>query len=83
MKQCKACQEGLKRTESNCYAINNAALDDRKTWEEAREDCRGKGSDLVVVHNEEEKVMRKLWTFFMTHIGGNCGGIGGVRTHPI
>lgn len=31
-----------------------------KTWEEARENCRGRGADLVVVHDEEEKVMRDL-----------------------
>lgn len=31
-----------------------------KTWEEARENCRGRDADLVVVHDEEEKVMRDL-----------------------
>ncbi|XP_028435651.1 CD209 antigen-like protein A [Perca flavescens] len=52
---CKVCQNGWLLSGSNCYAYNNAPLADRKTWEEARKDCRGKGSDLVVVHNEEEK----------------------------
>ncbi|XP_039660905.1 asialoglycoprotein receptor 1-like [Perca fluviatilis] len=55
---CKACQNGWLPKESkatNCYAYNNAKAPDQKTWEEARENCRGKGSDLAVVHNEEEK----------------------------
>ncbi|XP_039660901.1 C-type lectin domain family 10 member A-like isoform X2 [Perca fluviatilis] len=54
-RQCKPCQKDWEHTGSNCYAYNNADPPHRKTWEEARQDCRGKGSDLVVVHNEEEK----------------------------
>uniref|UniRef100_A0A8C9XZZ8 C-type lectin domain-containing protein n=1 Tax=Sander lucioperca TaxID=283035 RepID=A0A8C9XZZ8_SANLU len=60
VRQCKPCQEGWELSGSNCYAYNNAPPADQKTWEEARENCRGKNSDLVDVHNEEEKVMRKL-----------------------
>ncbi|XP_028435650.1 C-type lectin domain family 17, member A-like [Perca flavescens] len=55
---CKACQSGWLPKESkatNCYVYHDAKPPDQKTWEEALEDCRGKGSDLVVVHNEEEK----------------------------
>ncbi|XP_035861935.1 CD209 antigen-like protein C [Sander lucioperca] len=54
-RQCKACQEDWDLSGSNCYVYHNAAPPHQKTWEEARENCRGKGSDLVVVHNEEEK----------------------------
>ncbi|XP_035862227.1 CD209 antigen-like protein C isoform X2 [Sander lucioperca] len=54
-RQCKACQEDWDLSGSNCYVYYNAAPPHQKTWEEARENCRGKGSDLVVVHNEEEK----------------------------
>ncbi|XP_032366413.1 C-type lectin domain family 12 member B [Etheostoma spectabile] len=56
-RQCAACRNGwlLYESNSNCYAYNNAAPPDQKTWEEARQDCRGKGSDLVVVHSQEEK----------------------------
>ncbi|XP_039660908.1 asialoglycoprotein receptor 1-like isoform X2 [Perca fluviatilis] len=57
-RQCNACPIGWLPIESqvnNCYAYNNPPPPDQKTWEEAREDCRGKGSDLVVVHNEKEK----------------------------
>uniref|UniRef100_A0A8C9ZF68 C-type lectin domain-containing protein n=1 Tax=Sander lucioperca TaxID=283035 RepID=A0A8C9ZF68_SANLU len=60
VRQCKGCQNGWILSGSNCYVYHNAKPADQKTWEEAREDCRGKSSDLVVVHNEEEKVMRKL-----------------------
>ncbi|XP_034729565.1 C-type lectin domain family 4 member G-like [Etheostoma cragini] len=55
VRQCTACQNGWLPKDSNCYAYNNAAPRDQKTWEEARQDCRGKGSDLVVVHSQEEK----------------------------
>ena len=37
-----------------------------KTWEEAREDCRGKNADFAVIRNQNEKVIRKLWEFFLT-----------------
>ncbi|XP_035861932.1 asialoglycoprotein receptor 1-like [Sander lucioperca] len=55
VRQCKGCQNGWILSGSNCYVYHNAKPADQKTWEEAREDCRGKSSDLVVVHNEEEK----------------------------
>uniref|UniRef100_A0A8C9ZE43 C-type lectin domain-containing protein n=1 Tax=Sander lucioperca TaxID=283035 RepID=A0A8C9ZE43_SANLU len=59
-RQCNACQNGWELSGSNCYVYHNAAPADRKTWEEAQQVCRGKSSDLVVVHSQEEKVMRKL-----------------------
>jgi hypothetical protein len=31
-------------------------VDEGKTWAEAREDCRGRRADLVVIDNEEEQV---------------------------
>ncbi|XP_039660921.1 C-type lectin domain family 9 member A-like [Perca fluviatilis] len=55
-RQCKPCQNGWITTGSNCYQYNNPDSTYWKTWEESRQDCRGKGSDLVVVHNDEEKV---------------------------
>ncbi|XP_028282387.1 CD209 antigen-like protein C [Parambassis ranga] len=51
----QCCQNGWLPSESNCYDINNAAPSNQRSWEEAREDCRGKISDLVVVVNEAEK----------------------------
>ncbi|XP_054477677.1 C-type lectin domain family 4 member G-like isoform X2 [Anoplopoma fimbria] len=55
VRRCKPCQKGWEFTEPSCYGINNANGDEQKTWEEAREDCRGKISDLAVVHTEQEK----------------------------
>ncbi|XP_028435658.1 C-type lectin domain family 17, member A-like [Perca flavescens] len=58
VRQCNACPNGwlpIGSKATNCYAYNNADPPNQKTWEEALEDCRGKGSDLVVVHSQEEK----------------------------
>ncbi|XP_067367597.1 C-type lectin domain family 10 member A-like [Channa argus] len=52
---CKACQSGWLNSTSICYAPNNAERSYQKTWEEAREDCRGKNSDLAVIVNEAQK----------------------------
>uniref|UniRef100_A0A3Q0RHI5 C-type lectin domain-containing protein n=1 Tax=Amphilophus citrinellus TaxID=61819 RepID=A0A3Q0RHI5_AMPCI len=54
-RQCKPCQKGWLDVQSSCYAINDAETSKQKTWEEAREDCRGKISDLVVVIDAAEK----------------------------
>ena len=55
-RQCSPCQMGWLPNANNCYVYHNAQPADRKTWEEARENCRGKNSDLAVVHTEAEKV---------------------------
>ncbi|XP_028435653.1 C-type lectin domain family 12 member B-like [Perca flavescens] len=55
VRQCKACQNGWELTGSNCYVYYDADPPNQKTWQEAREDCRGKGSDLVVVHSQVEQ----------------------------
>ncbi|XP_032373962.1 uncharacterized protein LOC116690869 [Etheostoma spectabile] len=55
-RQCAACQNGWFLYMSNCYVYNNAAPPDQKTWEEARQDCRGKGSDLFVGNSQEDQV---------------------------
>ncbi|KAJ4921279.1 hypothetical protein JOQ06_026223 [Pogonophryne albipinna] len=54
-KKCKACQKGWLLTEPSCYAYIDAQSPNRKTWEEAREDCKGRNSDLAVAHDSEEK----------------------------
>ncbi|KAJ4921284.1 hypothetical protein JOQ06_026228 [Pogonophryne albipinna] len=54
-KKCQPCQKGWLLTEPSCYAYNNVQPPNRKTWEEAQEDCSGKNSDLAVAHNSEEK----------------------------
>ncbi|XP_033957990.2 C-type lectin domain family 10 member A-like isoform X1 [Pseudochaenichthys georgianus] len=54
-KKCKACQDGWLLTQPSCYAYNDAKSHNKKTWEEAQEDCRGKNSDLAVARDSEEK----------------------------
>ncbi|XP_035983800.1 C-type lectin domain family 12 member B [Fundulus heteroclitus] len=62
-RNCSSCQKGWLLSQSSCYAVNNAEPPNQKTWEEAREICRGKISDLTVVGDEEEKnfVKDKSW----------------------
>uniref|UniRef100_A0AAZ1WX78 C-type lectin domain-containing protein n=1 Tax=Oreochromis aureus TaxID=47969 RepID=A0AAZ1WX78_OREAU len=62
-RKCNPCQRVWDHAESSCYAINDANRGEWKTWKEARENCRGKISDLAVVINEEEKktVSEKSW----------------------
>ncbi|XP_062421737.1 C-type lectin domain family 10 member A-like [Pungitius pungitius] len=55
-RRCSPCQAGWEKNQMSCYVFHNSeAPPHLKTWEEARENCRGRGADLVVVHNEDEK----------------------------
>ncbi|XP_062279182.1 C-type lectin lectoxin-Phi1-like [Scomber scombrus] len=54
-RQCKPCLNGWLYHHSSCYTVHNPDTTDQKTWEEAREDCRGKKSDLAVIVNVDEK----------------------------
>ncbi|XP_068996517.1 C-type lectin domain family 4 member C-like [Embiotoca jacksoni] len=55
-RQCKSCQPGWVLFQSSCYVFfDYQTSTDRKTWEEARENCTIRSSDLVVVDNAEEK----------------------------
>ncbi|XP_074510955.1 CD209 antigen-like protein D [Sebastes fasciatus] len=54
-RQCQVCQKDWTYNNPSCYAINNAEPPNRKTWEEAREDCKGKNSDFTVIHTTKEK----------------------------
>ncbi|KAK1896160.1 C-type lectin domain family 12 member B [Dissostichus eleginoides] len=53
-KKCQPCQnKGWTLIHSSCYGINNPPSPGWKTWAEAREDCKGKNSNLsVVLHLE-------------------------------
>ncbi|PWA23902.1 hypothetical protein CCH79_00010802, partial [Gambusia affinis] len=52
---CRSCPKGWIHSQSSCYAVNNPEPKNQKTWEDAREDCRGKSSNLTVIGNQEEK----------------------------
>nr|XP_015805421.2 C-type lectin domain family 12 member B isoform X1 [Nothobranchius furzeri] len=54
-RKCSPCQEGWKPYQSSCYAYNNAEPARQRTWAGARDDCRGKSSDLTVVADEQER----------------------------
>ncbi|KAM4581048.1 C-type lectin domain family 12 member B-like [Odontesthes bonariensis] len=60
---CNQCERGWVKITSSCYAIHDAKPNKRRSWEGAREDCRGKGSDLVVVGDNPEKtsVNKEIW----------------------
>ncbi|XP_034004011.1 snaclec 27-like [Trematomus bernacchii] len=53
--KCQPCQKGWGLTGLSCYETNDPPSSNPKTWEEAREDCKGKNSDLAVAHNPAEK----------------------------
>ncbi|XP_015227215.1 PREDICTED: C-type lectin domain family 10 member A-like [Cyprinodon variegatus] len=54
-RKCNSCQKGWKPNFSSCYAYNDHKSSNWRNWEGAREDCRTKISDLLVVANEKEK----------------------------
>ncbi|XP_051263149.1 asialoglycoprotein receptor 1 isoform X4 [Dicentrarchus labrax] len=60
-RQCKRCQNGWENFQSGCYVFHNAEPAGQKPWDEAREDCKGKSSDLVVITDEQEKNYISNW----------------------
>ncbi|KAK2909745.1 hypothetical protein Q8A73_007460, partial [Channa argus] len=72
---CKACQQGWNNNQFSCYAFNNAVRSYQKTWEEAREDCRGKNSDLAVIVNEAQKKFTTEISFISSGISGYWIGL--------
>ncbi|KAI3361464.1 hypothetical protein L3Q82_012951, partial [Scortum barcoo] len=61
VRQCKPCQKGWNIFQSSCFEFHNPPASGQKTWEEARENCRGKSSDLAVIVNEAEKNYIRNW----------------------
>ncbi|KAI9520209.1 hypothetical protein NQZ68_020108 [Dissostichus eleginoides] len=61
--KCQPCQKGWEHTEPSCSAYNDPPFPGWKTWEEARENCSGKNSDLAVAHNLDEKAAIKEKSF--------------------
>ncbi|XP_071326547.1 C-type lectin domain family 4 member M-like [Trachinotus anak] len=55
-RQCEACEKGWLHNESSCYGVLYLTdPNDWRNWTEARENCRGKISDLVVIVDEKAK----------------------------
>ncbi|KAM9722718.1 uncharacterized protein ACNS7B_018337 [Menidia menidia] len=63
IRTCQKCEGGWLNNQDRCYVVHNPEYAERRSWEEARKICRGKGSDLVVVDDEKEKtfVNYKSW----------------------
>nr|XP_020473060.1 C-type lectin domain family 17, member A-like [Monopterus albus] len=74
---CNACQKGWNLFQSSCYAFNDAESPNQKTWEEARENCTGKISDLAVIDNDTEKdyINKTKWLFDKVGISGYWIGL--------
>uniref|UniRef100_UPI003AAB6EF2 C-type lectin domain family 17, member A-like isoform X1 n=1 Tax=Centroberyx gerrardi TaxID=166262 RepID=UPI003AAB6EF2 len=51
------CPSGWKPYLSSCYLLSS----DKKTWEEARQDCATKRAHLVIINSEAEQVMLSKW----------------------
>ncbi|XP_039662101.1 C-type lectin domain family 10 member A-like [Perca fluviatilis] len=74
-RRCRDCQESWRFViKSSCYVINDVYPPDQKTWEEAREDCRARGSDLVVVDDEDEKNALRRYSRYGSWIGLRAEG---------
>ncbi|TKS82624.1 C-type lectin domain family 10 member A MMGL [Collichthys lucidus] len=63
VRKCKSCLDGWTSMPPNCYAVNDAPPNNQRTWDSAREDCKGKNSDLAVIANDQEKtsLVQGLW----------------------
>ncbi|XP_078107895.1 CD209 antigen-like protein C [Sander vitreus] len=81
-RRCRACQKGwrvfrssykTKLIESSCYLINDPP--DQKTWEEAREDCRERSSDLVVVHDDKDEYALHVYSRYSRYANRSWIGL--------
>ncbi|XP_015224585.1 PREDICTED: uncharacterized protein LOC107080889 [Cyprinodon variegatus] len=68
-RKCEPCQKDWSTLKTSCYAYNNAKVENQRNWDGAREDCRGKGSDLTAATNQEEK-KKKLFLLRIRKV--NC-----------
>ncbi|KAM4736532.1 uncharacterized protein FYW61_006648 [Anableps anableps] len=78
-RSCTSCQKGWNYQLSSCYAYNNAPPPDQRNWEDARENCRTKISDLPVVSNQAEKDYVNLISYVKDGISGYWIGLRAVE----
>uniref|UniRef100_A0A3P9Q1N3 C-type lectin domain-containing protein n=1 Tax=Poecilia reticulata TaxID=8081 RepID=A0A3P9Q1N3_POERE len=78
-RSCTSCQDGWKDHMSSCYAYVDYKPPNQRTWEEARDDCRRKNSDLTVMSNQDEKVIEELKSIgdYVNSIISGSSGING------
>ncbi|XP_061580316.1 CD209 antigen-like protein C [Cololabis saira] len=70
----KACPAGWRKFRSSCYFLST----DRQTWDKARQDCRVKGADLVVINDSEEQSFLSTFGNKESWIGLNDKGVEGT-----
>ncbi|XP_051259628.1 CD209 antigen-like protein E [Dicentrarchus labrax] len=61
----KTCPEGWKMFNNTCYLLSNES----GTWDKAREDCRNRGADLVVINSDEEETLLSKFIPYRAWIG--------------
>ncbi|KAG7283395.1 hypothetical protein CRUP_000921 [Coryphaenoides rupestris] len=64
---CRPCEDGWIHDGSSCYVIQHRVWGERNTWAQARDDCRRRKADLVVIDNEKEQ------NFVYTHSSRKFG----------
>uniref|UniRef100_A0A096MG48 C-type lectin domain-containing protein n=1 Tax=Poecilia formosa TaxID=48698 RepID=A0A096MG48_POEFO len=73
-RQTKPCQRGWLHFQFSCYKISSQNDLDQKTWDEARDDCRLRDADLVVVGTPEEQDF--IYKISLAAAGASCYWIG-------
>ena len=53
---------GWRHEESRCYVINDVRPPNQKTWDGAQAVCKERMSELAVINNAKEKVIKIIKT---------------------
>ncbi|XP_028435640.1 C-type lectin domain family 10 member A-like [Perca flavescens] len=69
-RRCRACQKGWELIQSSCYLFYKT---DQKTWEEAREDCTARSSDLVVIQSQGEQNVLSFYSGYWVGVRAEGG----------
>ncbi|KAM6892593.1 CD209 antigen-like protein A, partial [Xenentodon cancila] len=63
----KTCPAGWRKFGCSCYFHSTES----GSWDEAREDCRARGADLVVIHDTKEQTFISTFIKTLTWLGLN------------